>query len=71
MAVERLTAATSLVDVFDRVLDNGIVVNGWVRISLVGIDLIAVEVRVFVASIETYLKYAETIALLDVVSRPR
>jgi hypothetical protein len=43
MAVERAPGGTSLIDVLDRILDKGIVVDAWVRISLVGIDLITVE----------------------------
>jgi len=54
MAVERASAGGSLIDVFDRVLDKGIVVDAWIRLSVVGIDLITVEARVVVASIETY-----------------
>ena len=59
MAVERTPGGTSLIDVLDRVLDKGIVIDAWVRVSLVGIDLITVEARVVVASIDTYLKYSE------------
>ena len=59
MPVERAAAAGSLIDVLDRVLDKGIVIDAWVRVSLMGIDLITVEARVTVASIETYLKYAD------------
>ena len=61
MAVERRPGGTSLIDVLDRVLDKGIVIDAWVRISLVGIDLITVEARVVVASIDTYLKYSEAV----------
>jgi hypothetical protein len=61
MAVERTTGGTSLIDVLDRVLDKGIVIDAWVRVSLVGIDLITVEARVVVASIDTYLKYSEAV----------
>ena len=61
MAVERASAGGSLVDVLDRVLDKGIVIDAWVRVSLVGIDLLAIEARIVVASIDTYLKYAEAI----------
>ena len=61
MAVERAPGGTSLIDVLDRVLDKGIVIDAWVRISLVGIDLITIEARVVVASIDTYLKYAEAV----------
>ncbi|HEU4869465.1 MAG TPA: gas vesicle structural protein GvpA [Pyrinomonadaceae bacterium] len=70
MAVERTPGGTSLIDVLDRVLDKGIVIDAWVRISLVGIDLITIEARVVVASIDTYLKYAEAVGLTPVVSRP-
>lgn len=70
MAVERAPGGTSLIDVLDRVLDKGIVIDAWVRISLVGIDLITVEARVVVASIDTYLKYAEAIGITAGASRP-
>ncbi len=61
MPVERASGGTSLIDVLDRVLDKGIVIDAWVRVSLVGIDLITVEARVVVASIDTYLKYSEAV----------
>src|SRR6186997_3330292 len=70
MAVERAAGGTSLIDVLDRVLDKGIVIDAWVRVSLVGIDLITVEARVVVASIDTYLKYAEAVGQVSTVSRP-
>ena len=70
MAVERVSGGSSLIDVLDRVLDKGIVIDAWVRISLVGIDLITVEARVVVASIDTYLKYADAVGLTGLVSRP-
>ena len=71
MAVERVSGGSSLIDVLDRVLDKGIVIDAWVRISLVGIDLITVEARVVVASIDTYLKYADAVGLMPTVSRPQ
>jgi len=55
MAVEKTIGSSSLVEV--------IVVDAWVRVSLVGIELLAIEARVVVASVETYLKYAEAIGL--------
>ena len=70
MPVERASGGTSLIDVLDRVLDKGIVIDAWVRVSLVGIDLITVEARVVVASIDTYLKYSESISQVSPVSRP-
>jgi hypothetical protein len=61
--VERSPGGSSLIDVLDRVLDKGIVIDAWVRVSLVGIDLITVEARVVVASIDTYLRYADALGL--------
>ena len=61
--VERTAGGSSLIDVLDRVLDKGIVIDAWVRISLVGIDLITVEARVVVASIDTYLRYADALGI--------
>src|SRR5438309_76966 len=55
------TQSSGLVDVLDRVLDKGIVIDAGVRVSLVGIDLITVEARVVVASIDTYLKYSDAV----------
>ena len=63
MAVERAPGGSSLIDVLDRVLDKGIVIDAWVRVSLVGIDLVTVEARIVVASIETYLKYSEAVGI--------
>ena len=70
MPVERASGGTSLIDVLDRVLDKGIVIDAWVRVSLVGIDLLTVEARVVVASIDTYIKYSEAVSQVPSVSRP-
>ena len=70
MPVERAAGGTSLIDVLDRVLDKGIVIDAWVRVSLVGIDLITVEARVVVASIDTYLKYSEAVGAAASAARP-
>ena len=70
MPVERTVGGTSLIDVLDRVLDKGIVIDAWVRVSLVGIDLITVEARIVVASIDTYLKYSEAVGQVGTVSKP-
>ena len=71
MAVERTPSGSSRIDVLDRVLDKGIVIDAWVRVSLVGIDLITVEARIVVASIDTYLKYSEAVGITTPISRPR
>lgn len=63
MAVEKTMASSSLGEVIDRILDKGIVVDAWARLSLVGIEFLSIEARAVVASVETYLKYAEAIGL--------
>jgi hypothetical protein len=50
MMLERAATSTSVIDVLDRVLDKGIVIDAWVRVSVVGIDLLTIEARVVVAS---------------------
>ena len=52
-----------MVDVLDRVLDKGIVVDAWMRVALMGIDFVTIEARVVVASFDTYLRHADHIAL--------
>jgi gas vesicle structural protein len=70
MAIERTSGTSSLIDVLDRVLDKGIVIDAWVRVSLVGIDLITVEARVVVASIATYVQYSAAVGETSRVSGP-
>jgi hypothetical protein len=62
--------SSSLAEVVDRVLDKGIVIDAWARVSLVGIELLAIEARVVVASVETFLKYAEAIGLTAGAASP-
>jgi gas vesicle structural protein len=69
MAIER-AGGTSLVDVLDRVLDKGIVIDATVRLSLVGFEIITVEARVVVASINTFLDYAVAVGQIPSVTRP-
>jgi len=54
MAVEKTNSSSSLAEVIDRILDKGIVIDAWARVSLVGIELLAIEARVVIASVETY-----------------
>jgi gas vesicle structural protein len=71
MAVQQTTDGPSLIDVLDRVLDKGIVIDAWARVSLVGIDMITIESRVMVASFDTYLNYSEPLRHLPRVAGPR
>ena len=68
--VQKSMDSSSLAEVVDRILDKGIVIDAWARISLVGIELFALEARVVVASVETYLKYAEAIGLTATAAAP-
>ena len=63
MAMEKAIGSSSLVEVVDRILDKGIVIDAWARVSLVGIELLAIEARVVAAGVETFLKYAEAVGL--------
>ena len=68
--ITKSTDSSSLAEVVDRILDKGIVIDAWVKVSLVGIELITVEARVVIASVETYLKYAEAIGLTATAAAP-
>ena len=70
MAVEKAIASSSLAEVVDRILDKGIVIDAWVRLSLVGIELLAIEARAVVAGVDTYLKYAEAVGLTAAAAAP-
>ena len=71
MVIERASSNSSLIDILDRVLDKGIVIDAWVRVSLVGIELVTVEARVVVASIATYFSHAEALAEVSPTSPAR
>ena len=63
MPVEKTIQGAGLAEVLDRILDKGLVIDAWLRVSLVGMELLGIEARVTVASVETFLKYAEAIGL--------
>ncbi|MEI7704133.1 MAG: gas vesicle structural protein GvpA [Deltaproteobacteria bacterium] len=68
--VMKSTDSSSLAEVVDRILDKGIVIDAWVKVSLVGIELLSIEARIVIASVETYLKYAEAIGLTAAAAAP-
>jgi hypothetical protein len=70
MAIERVAPQASVTEVLDRVLDRGIVIDAWLRVSVIGITLIDVDARVVVASISTYLQHADAVAQTGLASRP-
>lgn len=71
MPIHKSTDASSLVEVLDRVLEKGVVIDIWARVSLVGIEILAVEARVVIASVETWLVYAEAVGLVEDHHLPR
>jgi len=71
MAIERSKADGSLIDVLDRILDKGIVIDAYVNVSVAGVDLVSVDARIFVASVQTYLLYADAISATAGASRPQ
>jgi len=70
MAIKRAAPQTSVTEVLDRVLDRGIVIDAWLRVSVAGIALIDVDARVVVASIDTYVRQSEAVAQALFASPP-
>ncbi|GII59464.1 hypothetical protein Pth03_78530 [Planotetraspora thailandica] len=58
-------SGSGLADVIDTILDKGLVIDAYVRVSLVGIEVLTVDARVVVASVDTYLRFAEAVNRLD------
>ena len=56
---------SNLAEVLDLILDKGIVIDAYVRVSVIGIELITIDLRVVVASVDTYLRFAEAVNRLD------
>jgi len=63
--VQRAPNPTGLAEVVDLILDKGLVIDVYVRVSLVGIELLTIDARVVVASVDTYLRFAEAVNRLD------
>jgi hypothetical protein len=58
--------SSGLADVLDTILDKGLVIDAYVRVSLVGIELLTIDARVVIASVDTYLRFAEAVDRLDI-----
>lgn len=58
-------STSNLAEVLDRILDKGIVIDIWARVAVVGIEILTVEARVVVASVDTYLHYAEEVTKIE------
>jgi hypothetical protein len=59
--VRRTPASSSLYDVIDLILDKGLVIDAYVRVSLVGIEILTIDLRIVIASVDTYLRFAEAV----------
>jgi gas vesicle structural protein len=63
--VSRRPSSGSLAEVIDIILDKGLVIDAYIRVSLVGIELLTIDIRIVVASVDTYLHFAEATNRLD------
>jgi gas vesicle structural protein len=64
-AMTRAPRPSSLADVLDLILDKGLVIDAYVRVSLVGIEILTIDARIVIASVDTYLHFAEAVNRLD------
>lgn len=69
--VQKMGGSSGLAEVLHVILEKGIVVDVWVRVSIIGIEILTVEVRAVIASVDTYLRYAEAIGLTSLAAAPR
>jgi hypothetical protein len=63
--LQRGPSPSGLADVLDLILDKGLVIDAYVRISVIGIEVITIDARIVVASVDTYLRFAEAVSRLD------
>ncbi|PNE05529.1 gas vesicle protein GvpJ [Priestia megaterium] len=64
MTIHKSNDFSSLAEVVERILDKGVVIDVFARISVIGIELITIEARIVIASVDTWLRYAEVVRLL-------
>jgi gas vesicle structural protein len=63
--LQRAPSPSGLADVVDLILDKGLVIDAYVRIAVIGIELITIDARIVIASVDTYLRFAEAVNRLD------
>jgi hypothetical protein len=64
--LQRAPSPSGLVDVVDLILDKGLVIDAYVRVAVIGIELITIDARIVIASIDSYLRFAEAVNRLDI-----
>lgn len=67
-AISRAPRPSSLADVLDLILDKGLVIDAYVRVSALGIEVLTIDARIVVASVDTYLRFAEAVNRLDLTT---
>src|SRR5947209_17545062 len=67
--LQRAPSPSGLADVIDLILDKGLVIDAYVRVALVGIELLTIDARIVVASVDTYLRFAEAVNRLDLENK--
>jgi len=63
--LQRAPSPSGLADVLDLILDKGLVIDAYVRIAVIGIELVTIDARIVIASVDTYLRFAEAVNRLD------
>src|SRR3954466_4928114 len=63
--LQRAPSPSGLADVVDLILDKGLVIDAYVRIAVIGIELVTIDARIVIASVDTYLRFAEAVNRLD------
>lgn len=67
--LQRGPSPSGLADVIDLILDKGLVIDAYVRVSLVGIEVLTIDARIVIASVDTYLRFAEAVNRLDLAAQ--
>jgi hypothetical protein len=62
------SSSSGLYDVLELILDKGLVIDVFVRVSLIGIEILTIDARIVIASVDTYLRFAEAVNRLDLMS---
>ena len=63
--LQRAPSPSGLADVLDVILDKGLVIDAFVRVSVIGIEVLTIDARIVIASVDTYLRFAEAVNRLD------
>src|SRR6187549_4135131 len=66
--LQRAPSPTGLADVVELILDKGMVIDAYIRIAVIGIELITIDARIVIASVDTYLRFAEQVNRLDLAA---